>query len=330
MDAPDVASVAKNAYGICAECIVRKRTVYGIVAADGRRYIWKQAAFGDTDERLQALARALEAYDRADVRAAAPLPKRDGRMLAECKDGNRGYLQPWLPGRHVQTASRDERLRAIAAVAKVQRAVQAAGYPEHRTLRRGSLYGKLRVKANAIAKLWPQAARELSQFAPFAVEAQARAERTIALYRANLEQTRSQWRQRATLCHRDLAPHNVLIDGDGNIALIDFDHAGYDDMYADPVQFISHTLFLNELRVPEYQEMWEVYAEHAALRRNELAILLGLAQWPDIWVRALAEWGKAEAEERHHAVAKVQYAVACERRRSELNKAVLAKLRLEA
>ncbi|GMA56296.1 hypothetical protein GCM10025858_07990 [Alicyclobacillus sacchari] len=125
MDVPDVASVARDAYGIRAECIVRKRTVYGIVAADGRQYIWKQAALGDTEERLQALARALVAYDRADVQAARPLPARNGRVLVEQEHGIRGYLQPWLPGRHVLTASRDERLRAIAAVARVQRAVQA-------------------------------------------------------------------------------------------------------------------------------------------------------------------------------------------------------------
>ncbi|GMA56294.1 hypothetical protein GCM10025858_07970 [Alicyclobacillus sacchari] len=99
-------------------------------------------------------------------------------------------------------------------------------------------------------------------------------------------------------------------------------------MYADPVQFISHTLFLNDLKAPEYQEMWEVYAEHAALGRSELAVLLCLGEWPDIWVRALAEWGKAE--DRSHAAARVAYAVACERRRSELNARVLANLRLEA
>lgn len=309
----EFADVIQSHYGIRVEAVVRKRSVVGIISTDDARYIWKPSLVSDTEERLRALSRMDVVYRATRTRCALPIPTQSGRFIVRIADGRNGYLQPWIEGRHLQVQRRSERLGAIRSLAEVHRSAKSHRYPGREHLWRGTLLHKLRAKERALLRVWPTVERAQPFLRRWRKELAECMRDTIEFYEASMTNMQNPWLSNLSFCHRDLAPHNLLVDDKESVGWIDFDHAGYDDMLSDPMQLISHTVFLSDLSTDDYMEMFEVYAEAAELDSRRAGLLHRLAGWPDIMIRTLLEWAKNGCPQSGET--KVLYAVACERRR---------------
>ncbi|MBF8378865.1 aminoglycoside phosphotransferase family protein [Alicyclobacillus mali] len=311
MDAGEMADLVRRAYGIVPDAIVQKRTVWGIVAG-ASRYILKRARPQDCEERLRALADVLRHYPGVGVAAAMPLATRTGTMRASDGRGGWFYLQPWLEGRHVDVRDESERLAVTRALARAQRAAPPGGLDS--ALAAATLRDKWRAKLQLLERL-----KGMPVEAEIADSLNRIAARARAVYASYLDGTRP-----LAFCHRDLAPHNVLVGPGGSVMFIDFDHAGYDDPFADPIQWVSHVAYLVPLCQSAYRRLWLTYAQAAELGDEELVSLVRLGAWPDIALRALAEAFRGGEPERR--VWRLRYAVRREEERARLHDAWLREL----
>lgn len=314
IDDAELASALLASHGLRIASIVRKRTVQGVIAEDGTRVIWKPLTPRDDEARLNALAAMTSCYQSAGARVALPLAGIDGQsFIVRLDDGHAGYVQPWLNGRHIDVAHRGERLEVLTSLARVQRASQTQLMPMYSHLQRGTLFGKLRAKKRAIERVWDDAARVCDLLLPWKTSIFKRMEYVLRTYDRHVANPQREWRKETAFCHRDLAPHNVLyLPGDA-IGWIDFDHAGYDDMLSDAMQFISHALFLAPLTDATYRELFDVYGETARLSPEQTALLYTLSLWPDVLIRTLIEW--VQSGFRPDGQVKLEYALQCERKR---------------
>ncbi|WP_067619632.1 phosphotransferase [Alicyclobacillus acidiphilus] len=310
-DATFVEAIGQS-YDIRVRAIVRKRSVIGIIADQGR-YIWKPSLPADSEARLLALRNMKRVYETTDVRCALPLPARGGTMLVKLPNGDRGYLQPWIAGRHVQVDHAVERLAAMRSLAVVHVAAQHCGHPGWTQLRRGTLLQKLRAKERAVLRVWPLAEEAQPLLRPWRSHLVRWMQEVLDDYQSSLPKSEAAWLARSSFCHRDLAPHNLLVDERGRIGWIDFDHAGYDDILSDPIQFMSHAMFLANLSEDAYCDMLDTYVACANLSADQRVLLFRLAEWPDILVRTILEWVRGGCQKAGEA--KLLYALMCERRR---------------
>ncbi|ACV59129.1 phosphotransferase [Alicyclobacillus acidocaldarius] len=312
MDVGEMADLVRRAYGIEADAIVHKRTVWGIVAGTSR-YILKRARPQDSEERLRALADVLSHYPRLGVAAARPLETVRGTMRVSDGRGVWYYLQPWLEGRHVDASDESERLAVTRALARAQRAAPAKG--ALLALQTATLRDKWRAKLQLLERL-----KAIPVEAEIAESLHRIAARARAVYASYLDEAR----RPLAFCHRDLAPHNVLVGPGGSVMFIDFDHAGYDDPFSDPIQWVSHVAYLVPLCSGAYRRLWLAYAQAAELDEAELVSLVRLGAWPDIALRALAEaFRGAQSASR---MWRLRYALRCEEDRARLHDAWLREL----
>lgn len=277
-------------YGLRVTAVVQMKSVYGVVCAGEHRtpgFVWKFASGSDTAARLEALAPVLAKLRRGGIAAAGPLRNRSGDLLTTLPDGRQGYLQPWLRGRHADYADRSQRLAVLRTVGRVHRltaaaitAVPAALCTPHPLAR------KLMWKRETLQRVWP----DLAAHCPQAIADQ------VALFAAADAacQALARAAPAVAFCHRDLAPHNVLCRGTALApALIDFDLAAFDDPLTDLVQVVNHFVFLGRPAPGDLREMVDVYRQAAGGNGYRKEVLWALLGFPDLLVRAAAEWVKA-------------------------------------
>ena len=312
MDASDIADLVRRGYGIEVDGVVQKRTVWGIVAG-ASRYILKRARPKDSEERLRNLAAVLARYPSAGVAAAPPIETARGTMRVSDGSGAWYYLQPWLEGRHVDVCDEAERLAVTRALARAQRAASPAERID--ALRSGTLRDKWRAKLQLLERLQaipadPEIAEALRGIA-------ARARSIYAWYEGATPRS-------PAFCHRDLAPHNVLVGPGCQVMFIDFDHAGFDDPLSDPAQWVSHVAYLVPLCASAYRRLWLTYARAAELDDEGLVALAKVGAWPDIALRALAEAFRGGDPESR--LWRLRYAIRCEEARASVHDAWLREL----
>ncbi|WP_206916475.1 phosphotransferase [Alicyclobacillus suci] len=300
-------------YGIGVETLVRRRTVVGIIGEDGRHFIWKPLTVRDDEARLRALAELSPVFEVAGAEAALPLPTREGHYVMDVPGIQPGYLQHWLTGRHVNTNHWREREAVLTSLGRLHRASQASQFPGWSVLQRGTLLHKLRLKERGVSRLWQVAELKCPDLRHWRERAQAQMRYVLKRYAAYLADHRNDVHATFAFCHRDLAPHNVIYQGADTVAWIDFDHANYDDMLHDPMQFISHCTFLTQMSADEYNRLHDCYITSAKLSSEQADMLWTLTMWPDILVRALMEWSRTGYQE--DGLTRVHYAIACERRK---------------
>ncbi|MFB5192084.1 phosphotransferase [Alicyclobacillus fastidiosus] len=311
----------RRAYGVEVKSLVRRRTVVGVVAEDGSHFIWKPLNARDDEERLSALAGLRPVFESAGTEAALPLPTLSGGYVLEVGSGlQSGYLQKWVTGRHVDASSLRERHAVLSSLGRVHRRSQICGFPAWSTLQRGTLLHKLRLKERAVSRIWAPAEVACPALRGWKARVEGQMRYVLRRYAAYLAECRDDVQHAFAFCHRDLAPHNVMYQGADEVAWIDFDHANYDDMLHDPMQFISHCTYLAQMSAEEYYDLHQRYAESANLTATQASTLWTLTMWPDILVRTLLEWTRAGCRE--EGLTRVHYALTCERRklayRSEL------------
>lgn len=292
-------------YNIRVALFQRMRSVLGVVTADGSRYIWKELKHPEMRPRLSDWELLVHRLQAAGVRAAGPLRTLAGDLVcpSHSMNGARGYgyLQPWLQGRHVNLSDRTERLASLWVISKMHREtaiplenVWSANLPMPSYPRRSLLSGRIHQKYEIMKQTWP----ELCQLVPALrsmtdalFEGAVRAQRA-----ANGEQSET-GRQLTNVtlqswCHRDLAPHNLLFDGQ-SVNLIDFDLAAPDDPLGDAAQVCNHALFLRAVSSKEWREMVLYYSLYAGLSHIHRQRLWMLLSFPDALARAVTDWVKA-------------------------------------
>lgn len=200
-----------------------ENTTYSVVATDGRRFALRIHRPGyQTDEAIRSELAWMESLRRSGVRTPAPVPGVDGDPLQRATDGGgcsrTAVLFEWIDG---------VPLSAVGEVEPWQR------------------LGELMARVHVHAASWNHPA----WFSRPAWDAEALVgdeprwgppdpDHILApTDRARLEACRAEVRARLRvigtgpdrfgLIHGDLGFENVLVSGDGTVAIIDFDDSGY-------------------------------------------------------------------------------------------------------
>jgi Ser/Thr protein kinase RdoA (MazF antagonist) len=315
-DSETIKEVLERAYNVKVHGIIKLKTVYGIVSETAERYIWKFVFNDDAQLRIEQLTPVLQSLSLHGISVAFPVRALDGRIVTTTADGRRGYLQTWLRGKHVNYEIAKEREDSIITVARMHRASQRILFdgvvPIEWSLPGGSLQNKMRLKRNALHEIW---ARARAHFAELSSVESSVFEGCEQAYRAVSSVPMDANRFARAFCHRDLAPHNlILLENESKIALIDFDVSGIDDPFLDVMQIANHYVFSGRLKAGDLYRHVEVYMSNFPEQRARIRTLWDLLRFPDVLLRALTEWRKAGFPREH--MRKVRSAIHAERIRT--------------
>lgn len=86
--------------------------------------------------------------------------------------------------------------------------------------------------------------------------------------------------QRHTLCHHDLAHHNILMGKDDNVYFIDFDYSVIDLPYHDISNIITKAIKHNEWEIDIANLVLEGYMENRELSKGEIEVIYGYLLFP--------------------------------------------------
>jgi len=301
-----------DAYGLRIRAVLPLRSVVGLLTDSGKwmckRYTKKQ---GITVERLQAVA-VVRAQLAAEGHGPAYLPTLQGESLWQYA-GDPVTVEPWLAGRHADLSVSAERLAAVQAVARLHTArvlppyalrhpptlMQKLAWRLERAdelFARGHLIGLTKVEWT----LWRE-----------------RAEETLrAISATELTELTAIDRARIIYCHRDLAPHNVLIKAGSPARLIDYDLSGVDTPIYDLHQLLGHIAFSVRGSSDYAAPMLQAYARLAPLSDRHAQVLVALAPFPGLLLRELGETcGARSAAAVRRATLRVRFAREIEERR---------------
>lgn len=92
-------------------------------------------------------------------------------------------------------------------------------------------------------------------------------------------------RDRRTLCHRDLASHNWIVDTKKRVWLIDFETAEYDLQIGDVWQLCSRIMCEHQWNFTLFQELIAAYESVKPLMDWEKKILANLFRFPNEFLR---------------------------------------------
>jgi Ser/Thr protein kinase RdoA (MazF antagonist) len=316
IDKSRLAAALADFYHIEVDSVIELGTVCGVVSRDGRKYIWKCLRSDARDGFRVAVQRYVtKALCRRGLPAPEPLVNRYGRLVTTIEDQG-GYLQPWLSGHPVNPLNRAERLRAAAALGWFHAVSADLSIPAHGQLVRGSLLTKLVLKRNFLLQVWDQVAIRCPLLARDEATLFAAANRAIAAAEEPAP---------FIYAHRDAAPHNLLAQRGGRVALIDFDEAGLDDPLLDLFQFANHGVALGALAPGYFRELVEVYSKNCPLSEQRRQCLWVLFSYPDVLVRTVSEWARRGWAD--DGLRQVRQAVELERLRREILKQDAHRLR---
>jgi CotS family spore coat protein len=83
-----------------------------------------------------------------------------------------------------------------------------------------------------------------------------------------------------TLCHHDLAHHNILIGNDDNVYFIDFDYALIDLPYHDLANMMTKAIKHNGWNIDIADSIMEAYCSERVLSKEEISVLYGYLLFP--------------------------------------------------
>lgn len=277
----------QDEFGLSFRGFVRLRTVIG-VRTDGGAMILKRYRGEGMKRRLQALGDALDAVFQEGVEIAPYLKTRRDETAVSHR-GELWTIQPWLPGRHASMRSRQERLAAAEALARLHRIPAGRRIETPFFLRVPALWEKYRHRLDRAQNATLKAAEMRDSWRPYAERA---GWAVRALQNQDASRALSRDSRHGTLCHRDPAPHNFLWQGD-RAAIIDFDLAGLDVRVHDLYQLMNHALYLNGYEAGLFADMIEAYDRELPLCRDNRKTLQALMQYPSLVTREWYDFGKS-------------------------------------
>jgi CotS family spore coat protein len=112
---------------------------------------------------------------------------------------------------------------------------------------------------------------------------------------------------RHTLCHHDLAHHNILIGKDANVYFIDFDYSIIDLPYHDISNLITKAIKHNEWDIDFANIIIEGYMENREMSREEIEVLYGYLLFPqDFYDICRSYYMKTKSWEEEDFLSKLQ------------------------
>lgn len=301
-----------TAYGLQIRAVLPLRSVVGLLTDRGKlmgkRYTLQQ---GVPEERLRAIAQVRTQLAHAGVGPAylQTVEGEDVWSYENCPV----TVEPWLPGRHVDLRTAPERRAAVQAVARLHAARVNVPYElrhpptllqklGHRLERVDELAenGKLVGLTPVQWRVWRKRAQDALRSLPV----------------DELSQLNREERARGVYCHRDLAPHNILLRAGTPARLIDFDLSGVDSILYDLHQLFGHVSYAAPSVHHFEGPLLEAYAQIAPLGDRHLKLLDALAPFPALLLRELSEaQGIRRPRNLQRVTARIRFACHVEERR---------------
>ena len=310
---PDAVLLVGRSYRLDVRAVLPLRSVVGLLTAQGRfmckRYDSADGlsadhllAIGELKQELAAQGICPALRETVDGRLAQPVP------------GGLVTVEPWQRGRHADFRAAGERRAAAQAVARLHkvrvRLPFALRHPP-------TLLQKLAYRLDEAS----QAARDGG--VPGLSRAEWRRWRDAAsralreLPAEAIGRLTAQDRSKGIVCHRDLAPHNILMDAGAPARLIDFDLAGCDSPLYDLFQLYGHMTYSAPHEERAFFDMIDAYVRIADLSDEHIAVLRALRGYPAQLLREVGDSSRAvSARARTRAATRVRYAAAIEARRA--------------
>ncbi len=283
-----VAHEIEKAYGMKIWATLPMRSVVGLATDHGRfickRYGKKQ---GLSFERIKALV-ALK--DQLALRGLCPSYARTrmGSGYVEF-DGDVLTLEPWIAGKHADFSVRADRMRAVQAVARLHHAQidVPMRFQNGQSLIQKFLF-RLR-KATEVVESGELMGLSYKEWEVY----RDHAEHVLRnLPQEELRLLTKKHRSKGVLCHRDLAPHNILVQAGTPAVLIDFDLAGSDSPLYDLHQIFDHMIYRTG-SLNWVDETLYAYLLIHPLALQEQKLLRQLLEFPTPLLREIGELQEA-------------------------------------
>ena len=281
---PAIRDLIERMYGIRIKIVVPMRSVVGLLCDRGH-FICKPYPYRQRSDKERLYAMATVKLHLAEQGIGFPfLETISGKPLL-C-DRERMYtVEPWLEGRHANFVYDSDRKWAIFAIARLHTTKISIPY----VLQTPKLVDKLHDRWKKARKCFLQGnhfsdlARDFSQLDRAAFEV------LKGLQQPSVQRQLEKDRRRNVLCHRDLAPHNIIIKKDFGATLIDYDLVGIDAPIVDLHQMLTHMSFFFRKHDVFYDELISLYADQAPLTSTHREILALLQRFPMISSRELVQ-----------------------------------------
>ncbi|KUO94848.1 phosphotransferase [Ferroacidibacillus organovorans] len=301
----------EDAYDLRIRAVVPMRSVAGILTDRGRLIVKRYTPERDVPlSRLEALASVRRQLAQAGL-VPPYLETVSGESLVWLA-GHPTTVEPWLRGRQSDFSIREHRRSAAVAVARLHSA-------------RIHIPGELRLAPSLLQKLSHRLKQASSQVEKRGlpgmtgetwVTLKKQAEKQLrALTASGVAHQLERDRDEDTLCHRDLAPHNLLIEEGGATALIDFDLAGLDSPLYDLHQMIGHMSYSGVSFEHAYDDVLDAYTMIRPLTDGQVDALWRLRGFPMLTLRELGEGPKRLSSAQWARLARrIAYALKTEQR----------------
>jgi Ser/Thr protein kinase RdoA (MazF antagonist) len=307
-----VRETVERVWGLSVLAELPLRSVVGLVTDRGRLIVKLHTGHrARAAQRLAALAAVRMQLARMGV-CTAPLLSRDG-AASHPVGGGSIVVEPWLRGQHADFRAQHDQCSAARAIAQLHCARPSIPFPldQAPTLLQ-KLASRLASADQVVAggRLTGISIADWRHFRSLA-ESSLRA----ALQSPGLQMVRSD-RLHGPFCHRDLAPHNILVRVGEPAQLIDFDLAARDCAGADLYQLLTHIHYCVPADPGVTRRVLAAYESVRPLEAGNVDLLEQLCPYPAILLREVADLRFADdAVSRQRAARRVAYAAAVEEKR---------------
>ncbi|MCY0870143.1 MAG: phosphotransferase [Firmicutes bacterium] len=307
-----VRETVERVWGLTVVAELPLRSVVGLLTDRGRLIVKLHTGQpARVEQRLAALAAVRLQLERMGV-CTAPLLTLHG-AASHPGGGGRLAVEPWLRGQHADFRAASDQCAAARAIARLHCARPSIPFaldqaPTLLQKLASRLSSADQVVANGrLRGIGVDRWRRFRRLAESALRAAMESPGAAAI-RAN--------RLHNPFCHRDLAPHNILVRAGEPAQLIDFDLAGQDDACADVYQLLTHIRYWVPTDRAVSSRVLDAYESVRPLEEGSIDLLERLCPYPAILLREVAELRFArDAVARQRAARRVAYAATVEEER---------------
>ncbi len=299
-------------YGVKIKAILPMRSVAGLVTDCGKwmckRYDGHQ---GVDTERLSALA--VVKSDLADAGfGVSYLENKEGNPFSVYRD-TLMTMEPWVPGHHADFSSAVDRVQAVKAVARLHQMRVRIPYTLQFT---PTIFQKLSYRLQRASDVVERG--YLVGISDYEWDTWRRTAQQVLRHvtASELQARVTADRKKGILCHRDLAPHNILVQAGRPAQLIDYDLAGLDSPVYDLYQLFGHMSFFIRSERAWQEPLLDAYASIAYLSPEHRELLSVLQAFPAQLLREIGDIPENRSQVmRHKASIRVRHASRVEQRR---------------
>ena len=110
-------------------------------------------------------------------------------------------------------------------------------------------------------------------------------------------------------CHHDYAHHNVLINNNGDINIIDFDYCILDSYLHDLSSLLIRRMKYNKWELTNAKEILDAYMETHKLEQDDIPIMAAFMEFPqDYWQRGIQYyWEEKTMGEKNFSSKKLKF-----------------------